>query len=857
MKRKRLLTLATAMIMASSMWAQTDVTESYIGDVTWIVNGGGHNHNSSNHKESDGIGWWNNQTLPSGWHAFAAPNATGGAGESWSSGFGSGGVMMGRTVVLPAGNYTLSFEAFACNATNSVDPGTLPQAGDAVAFLTGETDIDITNTAAAGDATFHNVSFTFDVTNANTAYEFGIKKLTNDSKIDWCQIRNVKLTLNSTNVIPVPNNSVNSFTYSGNQTWHTNTWSTEGQRDGSRFMVPFHELWVASGGKLNDATIVGTYTPTQSGVYKISAWVRAMNESGGAVTGAKIFVGDAESDACSGASVYDGKGRLDTYSAMADGVEGTPIEYGFKIESAQFNWLAFKNVTITYLGSMPEEEISALLAQVPEGYMNIDVQSALDAAVATFQNESSVANYNALASAISDANASIEAYNEIAGYNAIVATLSEGAQAFYADALASYNNQTATDATEAKAAYEAALAYEALLAERVKAIALGMDETTVNSFTTYQDLMVAEYNFVGTNYPYEVDVPSTWTKENATDRSGQHWDGTSTSTYSEQNAGYGDNTWSCSYSQDITLPAGDYVFKVAGRKSSDYVTLTLEVKNGNSVIGTVNDFPNGDTGFGINTSGATDFSSSGTYANNGTGRGWQWRYVKFTLDEATTVTIAVKGNADGPIHQWLGFCNATVLTDNANLIANVPGTLKAGKYATRIFPFVPTAIDGVTYYSCAAVSGNTLTIEEVSSLEANTPYILENTTEADIDIAQKGFDFHTADTYKVGYLTGVFANTVIESGYVLQTQNDKQAFYKVDANNPITVPPYRAYLDTTSEVKAFYFDGDATAINALDALTSGSYEAIYSADGKKLNRIEKGVNILKMADGSTHKVIVK
>ncbi len=855
MKRKRLLTLATAMIMASSLWAQTDVTESYIGDVTWIVNGGGHNHSSSNHKESDGIGWWNNQNLPSGWHAFAAPNADGGIGESWSSGFGSSGVMMGRTVVLPAGNYTLSFEAFACNANNSVDPGTLPQAGDAVAFLTGETDIDITNTAAAGDATFHNISYTFDVTTANTAYEFGIKKLTDGSKIDWCQIRNVKLTLNSTNIFAVPNNSVEPFTYSGTQGWHTNYWSTEGQRDGSRFQVRFHELWVASGGKLADATITGSYTPTETGVYKVSAWVRAMNEAGGAVTGVKIFVGDAESDACSGAPVNGGKGRLGTYTAMADGVAGTPIEYGFKIENAEINWLSFKNVTITYLGEMPEEEVNALLAQVPTGYMNAEVEEALNTAVANFQNTASVANYNALATAISNANASIGAYNEIADYNALVAALSETAQTFYADALASYNNRTATDASAAKAAYEAALAYDTFQLEKAKAIALGMDETEVNGYENIQDLMVAEYNFVSTNFPYEVDVPSTWTKENATDRSGQHWDGTSTSTYSEQNAGYGDNTWSCSYSQDITLPAGNYVFKVAGRKSSDYATLTLEVKNGNTEIGTVNDFPNGDTGLGINTSGETDFSSGSSYALDNRGRGWQWRYVKFTLDVPTTVTIAVKGSADGPIHQWVGFWNATVLTDNADIIANVPGTLGVGKFATRIFPFKPEKKDGVKFYSCETKEGNALALTEVSAPEANTPYILENASEAEIDITQKGFDFHVDAEYTVGLLTGVFAENTITSGYVLQTQNDKQAFYKVV--DPITVPAYRAYLNTTGEVKAFYLGGDATAINTLEVLTSGAYEGIYSVDGVKLNRIEKGVNILKMADGTTRKDIVK
>ena len=105
-------------------------------------------------------------------------------------------------------------------------------------------------------------------------------------------------------------------------------------------------------------------------------------------------------------------------------------------------------------------------------------------------------------------------------------------------------------------------------------------------------------------------------------------------------------------------------------------------------------------------------------------------------------------------------------------------------------------------------------------------------------------------------LVGTFVNKEITSGYVLQTQNGKQSFYKVGTENPITVPPYRAYLDYSAEIKALGFD-DATAINTLDALTSGAYEGIYSVDGVKLNHMEKGVNILKMADGTTRKVIVK
>ena len=425
------------------------------------------------------------------------------------------------------------------------------------------------------------------------------------------------------------------------------------------------------------------------------------------------------------------------------------------------------------------------------------------------------------------------------------------------------------DIQDAIAAFTAAKPnYDALVAEIAKADALGADVTdaqaVVNSQATtaadalaaIQNLKVTEYNYVTNTYQHGVEL-GTWQAEGPTGSlTEQHWSGESRPYLEQSSAAWNSGSWEIKYYQDLLLPAGKYVFKVAGRQAnSDKVSLSLTVKNGETVLGTVSDFPRGDTGRGIDKSGATNFSPEGSYANNNAGRGFEWRYVQFTLEEAATVNVAVEAKATDE-HMWVSFCDATVLTDNANLIANVPGTLGAGKFATRIFPFKPEKKEGVNFYSCATKNGNALTLIEVPAPEANTPYILENASEAEINITQKGFDFHVDAEYTAGLLTGVFAENTITSGYVLQTQNDKQAFYKVV--DPITVPAYRAYLNTTGEVKAFYLGGDdATAINALDALTSGAYEGIYSVDGVKLNRIEKGVNILKMADGTTRKVIVK
>ena len=288
-------------------------------------------------------------------------------------------------------------------------------------------------------------------------------------------------------------------------------------------------------------------------------------------------------------------------------------------------WFVFNGVSYTfYNNEVSDEEIATLVGTIPaEGTVPTTVYTNLTTLKNTLQSDKTIAAYNALNTAVTTA------LELVAPYASLVAEIAKakalGVAAETADAYA-----TVTTAAEA----------------------------TANTHA----LMVDEYNYVTTNYQYGVAL-GTWTTVNAGDRSGQHWDGTGASTYSEQDEGWSSKKWSCSYSQNIDLPAGKYVFKVAGRKCSDNAVLTLTVKNGPTTIGTVNDFPNGDTGKGIDTSGATNFGD-GTFAYGGTGRGWQWRYVQFTLDAPATVTIAVEGKVENAEHQWVGFCNPTVQTDN-------------------------------------------------------------------------------------------------------------------------------------------------------------------------------------------------
>ena len=118
-------------------------------------------------------------------------------------------------------------------------------------------------------------------------------------------------------------------------------------------------------------------------------------------------------------------------------------------------------------------------------------------------------------------------------------------------------------------------------------------------------------------------------------------------------------------------------------------------------------------------------------------------------------------------------------------------------------------------------------------------------------------------TYNKDLLTGVYEDTAAPEGtYVLQNQPevDGVAFYVVKPTAVVTVSANRAYLTAPAAnagVKAFRFPAEeATGINASNALTAGKAE-IFSVAGARIPSLQKGVNIIRTADGKTTKVLVK
>ena len=182
------------------------------------------------------------------------------------------------------------------------------------------------------------------------------------------------------------------------------------------------------------------------------------------------------------------------------------------------------------------------------------------------------------------------------------------------------------------------------------------------------------------------------------------------------------------------------------------------------------------------------------------------------------------------------------------------------QYGTIILPFDAEIPTGVTAYSVSETTGDVLNITQVQDggFVANTPYIVFAEGGADTSLEGLGAAYTDA-TYTEGLLTGVYAETAAPVGsFVLQNNNGKVGFYRVAEGGQPTVGANHAYLKEEAGARAAYFFGEGVTngINAIEALTEGNV-GIFNAAGVQQPRLQKGLNIVKKADGTSFKVMVK
>ena len=241
--------------------------------------------------------------------------------------------------------------------------------------------------------------------------------------------------------------------------------------------------------------------------------------------------------------------------------------------------------------------------------------------------------------------------------------------------------------------------------------------------------------------------------------------------------------------------------------------------------------------------------------------------VKLVAANPNAVIIANRADVTGTNVVVDGTCADFAIVDNkpykyngafSAASAKQTVTVSAAGFSTTVVPFNAAVPEGLKAYNVEAINAdNTIAVEEVTSVEAGKPVLLEG--EGTFTFEASGASVAaSAGALSNGILTASYAGLdVTGGGYVLQNQEEGVAFYKFEGAR--SMKPFRAYIPATGASGAKTLNigiGESTGIMALnhaDATTA----VRYNAAGQKLNGMQKGLNIVKMSNGEVKKVFVK
>ena len=230
-----------------------------------------------------------------------------------------------------------------------------------------------------------------------------------------------------------------------------------------------------------------------------------------------------------------------------------------------------------------------------------------------------------------------------------------------------------------------------------------------------------------------------------------------------------------------------------------------------------------------------------------------------------------------------------VLDDNKDFVAYEPFAAKAASYsrtmkesttwATLCLPF-EVSLENQNFRAFKLLSADDVTetveLEEIEgSIAAGTPVIIkmkDGATQLDFTVADKEIakDVQTAETANGNYqLQGLytqkeFSKDTDNNCYIVKGDKLMNPAKLLDktATESVGSKPFRAYMVDNSSAPAagarmfsISVGGSTTAIEQLES-TADSKAEYYDLQGRRLQNLQKGVNIVKRG-GKTMKVIIK
>ena len=215
-----------------------------------------------------------------------------------------------------------------------------------------------------------------------------------------------------------------------------------------------------------------------------------------------------------------------------------------------------------------------------------------------------------------------------------------------------------------------------------------------------------------------------------------------------------------------------------------------------------------------------------------------------------------------------GVCESLVLTDGNTL--TVPTTFTAtnatytrpmtNQWGTVCLPYAVSSTAALKYYNITGVENGALVVSELATLPAGTPALVCKLTGDGITATATNAPISATINNTTGSVTmyGVFEQTQVNDASAYYIKDNK--FWK--CNNYFNCGAFRAYFTISGSTSPFFSiligDDDPTAIGSATTDTDAANAAgIYGVDGKKYSTLQPGINIIKMSNGKTQKIIKK
>ena len=189
------------------------------------------------------------------------------------------------------------------------------------------------------------------------------------------------------------------------------------------------------------------------------------------------------------------------------------------------------------------------------------------------------------------------------------------------------------------------------------------------------------------------------------------------------------------------------------------------------------------------------------------------------------------------------------------------------KWATICLPYAVSSNENVTYYTAGTINGDVLTLTSADEVPAGTPAICKFGSEGSNTITAANVNVVTGvqtesvtddDITLIGSFTAKTIDATATTDNVYAISGGKF----VRATKKLNLSPFRAYFTTSGSAPSNGFsiavdDDSITAINALTGEGEVTIASIYSADGKQVNDLQPGLNIVKLSNGKVQKILVR